>query len=403
MYKFSLTQPNPQTYNPIEEFDLIGTITCQRCVTKRIGKVCPKCGWDTVFIKIDFKGKRYRFFYDQRGNAYTFKAAVEAQLEIDRHIRDKVFNPLEWLPKAIEERKFENAYDKWLSKKAGKVSPATFKTLTSYNKNHFTFFSGKDVRDIKLKDLQSFYDELPAKLSNKFKKNLVDCLRAFFRWLLRWGELKELPIMPEIAEADSIPRQAIDYSTQIEALHRIPEQHRDIIEFLMESGLRPGEAAALKILDICFKTRTMLVQRTYSANVLRETTKGRHKMRIPLSDRACEIIQRNLNDRTGDHFIFINPVTGRGYFTEFMRRVWRQHSGIENDLYSCTRHSFCTQLVELGMSEIEAQGIMRHKDSRSTRAYYHPTQERQRQFLNRRGNVIDLSDRRATDKRGWNQ
>ncbi len=59
-------------------------------------------------------------------------------------------------------------------------------------------------------------------------------------------------------------------------------------------------------------------------------------------------------------------------------------------MYSATRHGFCIQLVEMGMNEIEALGIMRHKDSRSAKAYFHPTQERQRGFLNKRGKVIPL-------------
>ena len=73
----------------------------------------------------------------------------------------------------------------------------------------------------------------------------------------------------------------------------------------------------------------------------------------------------------------------------------KKYSGSDVDMYSATRHSFCTQLVEMGMNEIEAQGIMRHKDARSTRSYFHPTQERQRGFLNKRGKVIPL--KKATD------
>ena len=232
------------------------------------------------------------------------------------------------------------------------------------------------------------YNRLPDRLSAKYKKNMVDCLRSFFNWLLRWGELKELPIMPEIQTPDSIPRRAISYEEQLEALANIPFEHRGFIEFMMETGLRPGEACALKISDINSKDKTMIVQRTYSEHVLRETTKGRHKMRVPLSDRAYELIKESIGDTIGDRFVFINPATKKGYVPETIRKVWKKCSRSDVDIYSATRHSFCTQLVEMGMSEIEAQGIMRHKDARSTRSYFHPTQERQRGFLNQRGKVV---------------
>ena len=379
-----------------EGFDMKrGALYCQKCGRKRTSRVCGHCKYDSVLIRLNYDKATYRYYCNKTGAAYTFKDAFADLLTINNEIKEKVFNPQDWLPKTVEGRKFVNAFEKWCDQTKAKLSPSFYRTRLVYFRTHYTYFYEMDVRDIKLKHLQIFYDSLPSKLSAKYKRNMVDCLRSFLNWLLRWGELKELPIMPEIQTPDSVPRQAISYEEQLEALSHIPIEHRGIIEFMMESGLRPGEACALKIGDITFRDRSMMVQRTYSETELRETTKGRHKMRVPLSDRACELIQDAIGNVLGDRFVFINPVTKRGYIPETVRKIWKKYSGSDVDMYSATRHSFCTQLVEMGMSEIEAQGIMRHKDARSTRSYFHPTQERQRGFLNQRGKVILL--KKATD------
>jgi integrase len=247
-----------------------------------------------------------------------------------------------------------------------------------------------------MKHLDEFYrKELPARLSSKYKNNIMSCLFAFFRWLLRWGDIKELPIFPALDPDNSAPREAPSWGEQQDALTRIPEQHRDVIEFLMETGLRQGEVCALKIKDINSMSGKMLSGRTLSAGQVRETTKGHHKTWRTLSTRAYEIVRERAGLRIGDEFLFIHPGTGRRYSVEFLRVLWREHAEIPYDLYS-NRHGLATQLAEMGAGELELQALMGHADLRSTRRYFHPTADRQRHLLDQRGKekVVDIRRKR---------
>ena len=201
-------------------------------------------------------------------------------------------------------------------------------------------------------------------------------------------DLSASPRFPDFGKTESSERFASGYESQQQALQRIPQEHRDIIEFMMETGVRPGEACALEVRDVDFRNMQAIIQRTWSGSKLRETTKGKSKRWIPLSDKAYEILERNVINSLKNTFVFINSVTKRGYRQEFIRRVWVKYSKSGVDLYSATRHTFCTQIVEMGASEIEAQGLMGHKDGRSTRRYFHPTNKRQREYVNNRGKVI---------------
>jgi integrase len=331
---------------------------------------------------------RFHFYHDKHGKPFTFKEAAETLVKINGELREKTFDPKEYLPGTIEARKFENAVDTWFEKRSEKVAPSTSDSDNSIKRTHFKYFNGMDLRDIKLKHLQTFYDRLPG--SAKTKKNIMDLLHSFFRWARRWGEIDELPIWPEMEQIETRERFALTYEEQQEALKRLPAGHRAVIEFLMETGLRPGEVCALQVGDIDFKKRLALVRRTYSGSKLHEKTKGKKDKWIPLSDRACELIQTAAQNQIG--FVFNNPVTKRGYRPEFIRRIWTGHSKTGVELYSATRHSFCTQLVEDGESLKTVQLLARHADLRSTQRYVHPTEQRSREAVNRRGRkVIEIS------------
>ena len=155
---------------------------------------------------------------------------------------------------------------------------------------------------------------------------------------------------------------------------------------MMETGLRPGEVCALQWQDIDFKARRALIRRTYSEATLRQKTKQKKEQWIPLSDRACEIVD---GQGRASAFLFSNPDTGRGYRYKVLNRLWNKHSGTGVDLYEGTRHSFCTQMVEQ-LDLASAQKAMRHTDQRSTKRYDHSGDAKIRDAMNRRGNVIEM-------------
>jgi integrase len=197
--------------------------------------------------------------------------------------------------------------------------------------------------------------------------------------------------MPDIESPDSVPRTALGYDVQVEQLNLIPEPHRDFIEFLMEAGLRPAEGCALKIGDYHPSLRKILVQRTYSRNVLIETTKGKSKIWRTLSTRANELILSAIgNEIDPDRFVFINPATGRGYLCEFTRKLWRKHTTVSEDLYASTRHSLASQLADDGAPARLIQETLGHKDIRSTNVYMHPTDSKKREYLDGRGKVVEM-------------
>ncbi len=375
---------------------LKGSVKCVACSAKMTGPICLNSGCVSTkcFIEIYWKGEKHRFFrYKQDGETFDYQRASMQLAEMNIAIKNKKFNPNDWTEQAINKHAFPHQVERWLAMKAeemeaNELAPETLRVYKSYAKNYFLpFFSKYDVKEIGFEQLEAFKDSLRKIRGIKTRRNILNGLHAFFNWMRRKGIVKELPTWPEITGDNSKVRGTIDYETQLKALQNVPEAHRDPIEMGIETGLRPGETTALKIGDIDFANRQALIQRTFSGSILRETTKGKNKRWIPLSDRAFEIVVKNSRDKLPSAFVFINPKTGRHYIPEYLNLIWRKYSGVEMDYYSASRHSFCTQIVESGANIFDAKDLMRHTDIRTTQRYYHASGKRLREIVNNRGRV----------------
>jgi integrase len=183
----------------------------------------------------------------------------------------------------------------------------------------------------------------------------------------------------------------------MEGLARVPEKHRGVLEFGMESGLRPGEIGAAKTKDIDVLNRRIMVQRTWSRGKLRETTKGNSKLWLPLSDRAWEIIAPLLKDKHPEAFIFLNSDTGKHYGVSLLNNIWRRHSGTDTVFYEAGRHSFCTQVIDSGAHPFQAQRLLRHARIKTTQRYYHNSTEALRDVVNARGKAAKGNEQETNE------
>lgn len=362
-----------------------GSISCQRCGSTRKGRVCPKCGYDSCLIRLSFKGKRYRIYHDKNGIALSFSMAFQALTQINKDLKDQSFSINDWLQPAIQENKFKNKYEVWIKQKtiesqAGRFSTQTLKLYKTYKKNHYRALYDLDVRGIQLSHLQDVVNGLTG-YSEKYIKNMVDCLKTFFKWLNRWEKV-QLPIFPDIQITTGETQKAIPYETQIEAIEGIPEQHRPILYFMRETALRVSEVCALQVRDLDLPNARALIQRTYSGYDLVERTKGKHRKWIPLSRTALDLALMHGKGRFGAEFLFKNPNTGRGYKPSYLRDLWSVHGLKEITLYEAMRHSTITDWSQHA-SAFQIKDLARHGDIRTSQKYVHNAMRELRSIVDR--------------------
>jgi integrase len=385
--------------------DMKGTIICSKCRTPMKAHVCS-CGSIHCYIALYWRGKHYTFRRDKQGEVFDYREASKTLVNINTEIEDPyvLFNPIDWTDLRIRERKFDVKIDQWISEKEkeeqnGELSYGTLRDYKGYVKNHYTPLYCMDVRDIDLATLSELKNSLTT-VSIKTRKNIMDALHVFFIWLKNNGVIKVVPTFPEVKGFVQKDYRAMEYEAQVEVLNRIPERHRDIIHFLMETGIRPAEACALLVENVNPFEGTAIIERTFSKNRLRHTTKQKATRMIPLSDVALSIVIRNLRNKLPAQFLFINTTTGRHYLSDTLWKIWHQYAGTSASLYQGTRHSFGFQLVQHNDVE-KVRQLMGHSSIETTKKYAKVKITTLRDIVNTRGNVVALKgNEKETDFEG---
>ena len=159
-------------------------------------------------------------------------------------------------------------------------------------------------------------------------------------------------------------------------------------KFASEAALRIGEACALQVGDVDLKRGKATIQRAYSYHKLRDITKGRVPREATLSDIALDIAARNIPGKLPGAFLL--TWNGRGYKPEWVRKLWRKYSGVENTCEEAMRHSTLSDLADQGANAYVIQDIAGHKDIRTSQAYVKSTENRLKDVLNKRARKADV-------------
>jgi len=215
-----------------------------------------------------------------------------------------------------------------------------------------------------------------SNLNARTQARLLSSIRAFFRFLLIDGEIKDnpsslldsprlglkLPQVLTVAEIESIIG-AIDLSK--------PEGHRNkaIIETLYSCGLRVSELVGLKLTDI-----------NASAGYIVVTGKGDKQRLVPIGRKALKEIDLYRTDRyrlpviIDENIVFLNR-RGRRLTRAMIFTIVRDLAGKAGIIKKISphtfRHSFATHMVEAGADLRAVQEMLGHESITTTEIYTH--------------------------------
>ncbi len=239
-----------------------------------------------------------------------------------------------------------------------------------------------DIREIKGPVIKHFYQGL-SHLSKKYRKNIMDMVKKVLKDAHEDGDIYEMPKFPK--GYHKVPKHNpkwLSESEQDTVLGYVPPIHRPIVRFLFYEGARIGEARALKW-DCVYLDRAMVnLRRTYSADKVKDRTKGKTDRLIPLHEKVIEDIKRI--PRSIEHD-FVFHWYGTPYRRSTLHRIIRRaldeagfHDVVPHD---AGRHSFASQALIRGASTREVQEMLGHADIRTTERYTHVLTERLRRTM----------------------
>jgi hypothetical protein len=212
--------------------------------------VCNKCQTVATRMYLEWWINNKRYYLN------GFKSYIDAQrkaVSIETDINNYSFKPAKYKDKnkqVAKKYRFSFAYEGWLKQKQmdlerGDIAPSYYEKVKQYGKEFTRFFNDMDIRAMNSLDIKKFRNSLPSSLAPKTQKNKLNVLQKFFKDLFDDEILDKIPKFPKIKTQSTEPVW-ITRDIQVKILSSIPVEHRPVIEFLIETGLRPAEVRALK-------------------------------------------------------------------------------------------------------------------------------------------------------------
>ncbi|AOH54276.1 tyrosine recombinase XerC [Peribacillus muralis] len=270
-------------------------------------------------------------------------------------------------------------------------------TIENYKRDILEFFlflneqGITDITSVEYFDVRLFLTSLyEKKLSKRTVARKTSCLRSFYKFLLREGDVKDNPFsLVSLPKKDQkLPRFL--YEKEMELLFSslkkdspIGKRNNALLELLYATGIRVSECCEIKLQDIDLSLGTALVH-----------GKGKKDRYVPVGKYALEAIELYIrtarmemtsSDAKAHVYLFVNfrgdPLTPRG--VRYILNELIKKSAAEGSLHPhMLRHSFATHLLNNGADIRTVQELLGHSKISSTQVYTHVTKDQLKKVYN---------------------
>ncbi len=222
-----------------------------------------------------------------------------------------------------------------------------------------THLDGRSLLSATRSDVQGFLAaQLDRGISRVTMHHMLFALRAFYDFLLLGVLLRSNPA--RLVSVGKVPKRLprVLSVEQVEQLIGAVESNRDraILELFYATGCRRNELGDLRVEDINFNARSILVRRG----------KGDKDRRVLFGGKAAEALKTYLRDRRRGPVFGVCPAT----LWKVVRRAAKR-ANLEGVHPHTLRHSFATHLLEDGADLRAIQELLGHSSVGTTQHYTH--------------------------------
>lgn len=202
------------------------------------------------------------------------------------------------------------------------------------------------------------------KLSSSYMNIQISALKYYFSKVQPRSDLNVQMIdrpkarytLPRILSQQEVLRM-IEVTTNI--------KHRNILYAIYSSGLRLTELISLKIEDINYDRKQIIVR----------GGKGNKDRSVMLSDHLAEVLRAYFHKYKPSTYLFESIKAGKQYSTSSIQKIVRQSASKAQISQKVTphvlRHCFATHLHDRGISIASIQELLGHKNIKTTLVYTH--------------------------------
>ena len=281
----------------------------------------------------------------------------------------------------------------WREQVSGTLKPSSLRAANSHLRRIEPLLGELALSALTVKRVQSFATSLStASRTRKTIENILMTLSSILTSGRKWGYA-----IPQFSISDlSLPQgtskegRFFEFSQVREILRAADEPFATICFLLSVTGMRIGEALALRVEDLDFQRKLVKVRGSVFAGQI-----GTPKSKASIADlpMPAALETRLMTYLASKHFrsnplglLFINR-RGRAYSANKLRekklRPLLAELGIPLAGFHAFRHAVATELIDSGAPITVVQAQMRHSDARITLGLYgHVVPQSQRDAVN---------------------
>lgn len=317
-----------------------------------IDLMCGKCRTRPRRVFVDARSIRNRkgvvgyLFRDERGILFDSFLAAARMLEAVRHDFDKDplrFDPTRWSRIGRESHKLADVWWAWHSEISKTRSRAYYTRINHFGDRHVLPILGEvDVRELTRGQVQELETAMTGKgLSPSSRRSVLRTLKDALCYARdeKMIGVDDIPKFPAV-KVPHQDRYVADEALQQHIIARMPERVRLMMQVLVATGMRPGEACGLKKRDIR-DDRRIHIQRAIDAwRNERSPKNNRERYTDPLPEglwndlRALPVLP--------EAWLFVNSdgkLFTTGILSQMFKDATRAAGYPQLTLYTATRHS----------------------------------------------------------------
>ena len=286
-------------------------------------------------------------------------------------------------------------FEEWLTRKRGSIKGNTLKWYATYYKGHISPHLGKKkIQKIERRQVLEFQKNLSeGKLSIRTCNNILKILKiilhdAVMDEIITKNPAEGIKALKEVhAKAAETYHRALTEQEQKDFMQEMEQDYYyEFVAFLLCTGMRFGEAAALTWNDIDYKQNMIHITKTVTFNEDNTRTTGTPKSdsgkrEIPLNDTIRDILERQKKKQRVfvqiENRVFVsvfgnmvdNGAVNRA-ISKAISRLKEQGKSIEHFTAHALRDTFATRYIEQGGSPQTLKTILGHSSLAMTMDLY---------------------------------
>jgi len=196
-------------------------------------------------------------------------------------------------------------------------------------------------------------------------------LAAVLRYAERVGVIQCAPKLPKLGRKRCRLPDCPDTAESKEILAVTTGWLHTAVALAVLAGLRTGEIRALRVMDVDFVHKRLLIRHAMSQRVMMSTKTDRERS-IPIAQDLIPILREACQGKTDRDWVVTSsrgPLLQSTLYDQF--RIVLARNGLRPRSVHSLRHAFCSMLLDRGASIELVRTVAGHSDIATTGVYLH--------------------------------